>query len=380
METPDLTSDAFWLGGGIHVALPPGLDRVPPGLVETAAPHLLEGGCLFRTSGTTAEPKWVALEKRAFLHSARVVNAHYDLTEKDRWLITLPEHHVGGFSIYSRAWLSASEIYFLREKWNLENFILSLRNHFITVTSIVPTQLHDIVTAKLPAPDSLRLVIVGGGKIEPDLMRQALALGWNVCATYGMTETASQVASQPLEHNRHDEPETLEVLPHWDAQVNENDTLILRGPALAKGYIIVTQKGAHWEPIHAETGFVTRDRVRLWRHGTRTFLRFIGREHSFVKVLGGLIHLDTLEQRLRNDFPPNFSEVAVLALPDPRREHRLVLVIESATLPPGLDQVLQTFHQTCAPYERIQDCIPLPSFPRSDLGKLSRETLQRLLG
>lgn len=377
MATPDLTSDAFWRDRGVHVALPPDLTAPPTGLIELAQPHLPEGGCLFRTSGTTGEPKWVALEKRALLHSARVVNAHYNLTQSDTWLCALPLHHIGGFSIFARAWLSKSKVLFSLEKWNVENFVEQLNRNDIGVTSIVPTQLHDLVEAVAHAPPSLRVVVVGGGRIDPTLLREARRLGWPVCATYGMTETASQVASQALDHDLETNPEALEVLPHWEARTDETGTLLLRGPALAKGYIIVTQGELVWQPIDPELGLLTRDRVELHHDGTRSFLRFLGRNHSFLKILGELVPLEALEQRFRGLCPAGFPTVALLALPDPRREHRLVLVLESATPPMGLPALLDRFHQLSAPFERLSQTLCLPAFPRTDLGKVAQAKLQQ---
>lgn len=348
----------------------------PAGLVETARPHLPEGGCLFRTSGTTGEPKWAALEKRAFMHSARVVNAHYGLTKEDRWLRALPDCHVGGFSIYARCWLSASNLSILRGKWDSKNFVAQLKDNAVTVTSIVPTQLHDLVSERLRSPACLRVLMVGGGRIDPHLMRSALDLGWPVCATYGMTETASQVASQALDHDRRNDPETLEVLPHWNVSVDDQATLTVRGPSLAKGYVLVTTAGFSWQSIDAEQGLPTRDRVQLSQHGTRTFLRFLGREQSCLKILGELVHLDSLEQRIRHLCPAGFPPIALLALPDARREHVLVLAVESAVPPHGLERVLSVHHQTSHPCERISHQLCLAEFPRTTIGKINLAKLK----
>jgi O-succinylbenzoic acid--CoA ligase len=338
---------------------------------------LPEGGCLFLTSGTTGTPKWVALEKRALLHSARVVNAHYDITQTDHWLLSLPIHHVGGFSILARAYLSGSQVTCSQSKWNPETFFESLSLSNSTVTSIVPTQLHDLVSTNAYPPSHLRLVLVGGGRIQTDLFKKALALGWPLCATYGMTETASQIASQPLEHDRLNDPETLEVLPHWHTQINSNNSLIIQGPSLAKGYITVTDSQSTWEPIDPTIGLQTSDQVRLRIDGTRTFLQFLSRNDNVIKILGELVSIESLEQRLSLLLPPSFPPFAIVPKPDPRRENRLLLVIESpdAAPPPILTSLLPDFHTQIAPFEHIDEIKTFPRFPRTELGKLSRSRL-----
>jgi len=378
--TSFLTSE-FWLAPDIFLALSPYQPVPPAHLIATAKPHLPEGGCLFMTSGTTGAPKWVALEKRALLHSARVVNAHYNLTASDHWLLTLPLHHVGGFSILARAYLTGSPVSQAPLKWHVTAFLDALVTTQATATSLVPTQVHDLVAAQMTPPPCLRLVLVGGGRINPDLLRQALELGWPVCATYGMTEAASQIASQPLEHDRMADPETLEVLPHWHVKTDSDNTLTIQGPALAKGFLSLDEHGATWEPIAPDSGFKTRDQIHLRLDGTRTFLTFLSRLDNVIKVNGELVSLESLEQQFVQCLPFASPPLALVAVPDPRRENRLLLVIESAAKVPSADLVtaLAAFNANCAPHERIDALHTVSQFPRTDLGKLARTTLSTLL-
>jgi O-succinylbenzoic acid--CoA ligase len=374
---PEFLTPTFWESREIHIALPPHHPSPPSHLLEVTKPHLPEGGCLFLTSGTTGAPKWVALEKRALLHSARVVNAHYDITQADHWLLALPIHHVGGFSILARASLSGSQVTCSQSKWNPETFCESLSESNSTVTSIVPTQLHDLVSTNTQPPTNLRLVLVGGGRIQTDLFKKALAVGWPVCATYGMTEAASQVASQPLDHDRLNDPDTLEVLPHWHTQTTSNNCLIIQGPSLAKGYVTVTDSKSVWESINPATGLQTSDQVRLRIDGTRTFLQFLSRNDSVIKILGELVSIESLEQRLSQLLPLSFPPFAIVPKPDPRRENSLLLVIESPDPepPPILPPILADFHTKSTPFERIDEIKTHPRFPRTELGKLSRSRL-----
>ena len=46
-------------------------------------------------------------------------------------------------------------------------------------------------------PAHLRAILLGGGHAPPELMIDAADRGWPVLTTYGMTETCSQVVTQP---------------------------------------------------------------------------------------------------------------------------------------------------------------------------------------
>jgi O-succinylbenzoic acid--CoA ligase len=129
-------------------------------------------------------------------------------------------------------------------RWNAVGFAQRCADAGVTMSSLVPAQVFDLVTQAVRAPAGLRAVVVGGGRLESGLGAAARALGWPVLQSYGMTETASQVATEPLEHLESGfDPDALEVLPVWQCSV-VNDSLHLSGTALATGYVI--HDGQQW--------------------------------------------------------------------------------------------------------------------------------------
>ncbi len=63
----------------------------------------------------------------------------------------------------------------------------------ITHCSLVPAMLAALVELG-PPPASLRVALVGGQGLNPALAQRAIAAGWPIQVSYGMTETASAVA------------------------------------------------------------------------------------------------------------------------------------------------------------------------------------------
>lgn len=162
----------------------------------------LQGHLWLATSGSTSESvghvKLVALSKNAFLVSARSVNQHLQAKASDVWMQVLPRFHVGGLGVEVRAMLSGSQVISNFEKWSVERAHKLLLEARVTIASMVPTQVFDLVQAGLRAPPSLRAVIVGGGALNEGLYRQARKLGWPLLPSYGMTETCSQIATASL--------------------------------------------------------------------------------------------------------------------------------------------------------------------------------------
>jgi len=372
---------AFWESGENHIAVNPAAAEAADGLAEFATGQGMRGMCFFQTSGSEGVPKWVGLTKAAFLISAQAVNAHFEVTAEDHWLIALPVHHVGGFSMQARAHLAGCRVMLVEGKWNPQEFARQCGKEGITLTSLVPTQVHDLVHERVACPEALRAVIVGGGGMTQWLADAAMALGWRVYQSYGMTEAASQIATQPYNtFGAVFDVTSLEVLPHWDVAADAAGHLVLRGPALARGYARRGNEGAwSWEEIDAEAGLRTRDLVRLWDHGTRRFLAFAGREAGAVKILGELVHLDPLQARLEQMAQQaGWARLPVIvALPDARREARLVLAAETGA---GDAEVLRAgFNATIISLCHLDAAIVVSAIPRTSLGKTDMPALTRLL-
>lgn len=374
METAVNMEPEFWTDGSVWVGRSEHMTE-GAGLAEMAARDLkARDWCFFQTSGTEGARKWVGLTKQALLTSARAVNEHFGITERDHWLLALPTHHVGGFGILARAHLSGSPVTRLEGKWSAAAFVQKCETVGTTLASLVPTQIFDLVAAQLRAPASMRAVLVGGGALNAELEAAALALGWQVHRTYAMTETGSSVAAQP-----HPGAE-LEVLPIWKVRTDEESVLTVSGPALAEGYAICEEGCWRWEPIPVN-GLRTRDRVEIIEADGKRRLRFLGREAGTVKILGELVALGPIQDRieaLRLKLGSRAGDAAVCDVSDARKESRLVLAVSGMTEGEA-EQMQKGLNETLRPFEQIQDVRRLQAIPRSDLGKVLLAGLRELL-
>lgn len=367
-----LTAD-FWNSRHTHLASAAGEDE--NGLRSWIEDRQgLHGWCLFQTSGTEGGQKWVALTKEALLCSARAVNEHYSVTMADRWVLALPLWHVGGFGVLARAFATGIPVEKTSPKWDALAFCAKVAETEATLTSLVPTQVFDLVAARLPAPTSLRVALVGGGGLSQEIRKSAERLGWPLRTTYGMTETASQVASEPLGGGR------MEVLPIWSTQVDSDGVLSVRGAALAKGYVVSIGGIWRWDAIDPEKGLQTRDRVTLVRQDSKCYLSFVARKSGFVKILGELVALEPLQSRL-DDLRLQISgegDAAVCDVPDTRKGSKLVLVVSRMTHDTAF-HLLATMNRDLRPFEQLGEVRSVHTISRSHLGKLKLEELRMLI-
>lgn len=148
------------------------------------------------TSGTTGQPKGAVLTFANHFWSTTASSYRLGLSPDDRWLSCLPLYHVGGLAVVFRSCLYGTAIV-LHERFDLDAFNVSLERDQITLTSLVPTMLHRLLTMRKGQswPSSLRHILLGGAAATPELLAAARESGAPVATTYGLTEAASQVAT-----------------------------------------------------------------------------------------------------------------------------------------------------------------------------------------
>jgi O-succinylbenzoic acid--CoA ligase len=327
----------------------------------------LRGHVLFGTSGSTGAPKWIALSKTALLASAAAVNRHLGVTRTSCWGLALPLHHVGGFGVAARVYEAGCRYARFDWRWDAAAFAAWLTENEVTHTSLVPTQVHDLVKAGIYTRHSLRAVVVGGGHLDPETGRAARSLGWPVLASYGMTEAASQIATQSLESlDDIYQPAPIPLLPIWRTRLADDGRLEIAGPALFSGTLANAE--GEWRYVPRENDWhVTGDRVEI----AGETLTPLGRADSMVKVLGELVDPEEIERALIELSADRLApgSFVVVAVPDARAEHALVPVFDPVVDRSMAEVVVNAHSSTVSGPWRLGEPVFLESFPRGALGK-----------
>lgn len=359
-----IASDAFWQDP-TPVAL--AADGMHPQTNEDIPiDHLL-----FATSGSSGVPKWVAISKTALLCSACAVNEHLGVESASVWGLVLPVHHVGGFGLIARARAAGCGFEVFPQSWTPGAFAEWADGHRITHTSLVPTQVHDLVVAGRRAPKGLLACVVGGGRLDTAVGQAARGLGWPVLASYGMTEAGSQIATQSLVALDHPyDPTPIAVLPHWQTRTDCDGCLEIAGPALFSGMVV----GGCYQPREGDW-HATRDRVWITRGG----LVPEGRADALVKIAGELIDPEQVESHIATSMREHGRGIAVVAIPDPRLGSRLVVVAERNVSAHVLASVVDAYNASVPRSQRLGEPAFLDRLPRGPLGKIQRAVLLEML-
>ncbi len=192
------------------------------------------------TSGSTGSPKLVALTTAQWLFGTFGSAIRLGHDPGERWLACLPLHHVGCLAILMRSlWLATTVV--LHERFDAARVAQALDAGDATAVSLVPTQLARVLAtrASVAFPKELRVVLLGGAPAEPGLLARCRALHVPVARTWGMTETASQVATAAPD----DPAPGLPPLPFAAVSTLPNGRLQVTGPLAGASPLLTGDHG-----------------------------------------------------------------------------------------------------------------------------------------
>lgn len=315
------------------------------------------------TSGSAGEAKAVMLSNANLEAAAAASAARLPLGPGDVWLDCLPLHHIGGLSILWRCARAGAAV-LLHAGFDAARVQADLAARRVTHLSLVPAMLNRLLDLGAPPPGSLRCALVGGGALSLSLYERAVAAGWPLLPTYGMTETAAQVATfDPCQGPWH-EGLAGRPLPGNEVATGSDGRIRLRGPQVMLGYL-----GAAGS---LEDGwFVTGDLGRINAQGR---LVVLGRSDDMLVSGGTNVHPLAVESCLAAC--PGIADVAVSGLPDPVWGDRVVALVAGEA---GNDCIWEWSRSRLPAAARPRRIIRLEALPRNALGKLERAALRQLV-
>ncbi|MDP8943772.1 MAG: AMP-binding protein, partial [Actinomycetota bacterium] len=329
----------------------------PPGELDPDAAHSI----LF-TSGTTGAPKPVALTHGNHLASALASAWNLGVAPDDRWLCVLPLFHVGGLAILLRSAIYGTAAV-VHPAFEADAALASLESGEATLVSLVPTQLRRLADAGLGAAPALRAALLGGGPLPRDLLAWAAERAFPALQTYGMTETASQIATLPAAEALARAGSAGRPLPGVKLRIAaEREEILVRGPMVAR------------TAVGPDGWLHTGDRGRLDDDG---FLWVEGRLDEVIVTGGEKVAAGEVEEALRSH--PAVLDAAVLGEPDRDWGERVVAyVVLRAEATEG--QLVAHCRERLAAHKAPKAVRRVAELPRTASGKTARRALGRAAG
>jgi O-succinylbenzoic acid--CoA ligase len=328
------------------------------------------------TSGTAGAPKGVVLSRAAFVASATASARRLGWREDDRWLLSLPPAHVGGMSIVTRCLLARRPVVLAADPSPARQ-LARIADQRATLLSLVAAQLRRLLDEgrDTPAPYSLRAVLLGGGPCPPALLAEGVGRGWPLLPTYGLTETCSQIATQPPGWKPEAGGGAGPPLPGVEVRIVKGEIQV-RGPMVCSGYL---PEGAHAVPVTAEGWLCTGDLGRLDGRGR---LEVYGRRDAVIVTGGENVAPEEVEAALLAC--PGVREALVFGVPDPTWGAVVAAAIVPAReAPVDLAGLRPALAARLAPFKlprlaALLEAVPLSPNGKPDRGRAARELAGRL--
>jgi len=311
------------------------------------------------TSGTTGNPKGVCLGANAMMQVAASLQQATRASASDRHLSVLPLstllENIAGLYVPLLAGatailLSASEVGLVGASGlNIAKLMTALNKTHATTTVLTPELLRALISALeagFAAPESLRFVAVGGASVSPRLLQRAAALGLPVYEGYGLSECASVVALNTLDH--HSAGSVGKPLPHVRLQFAEDNEILVAGACL------LAYSGA--ELRQSQKYFPTGDIGYLDEGG---YLHITGRKKNmFITSYGRNVAPEWVERELNLS-----SSIAQAAVFGEARPWNVAVIVATrnaqgeAATEAQINTIIEDVNATLPDYARIANWI-----------------------
>jgi mycobactin salicyl-AMP ligase len=340
------------------------------------------------SGGTTGTPKLIPRTHNDYVYNAMASAELCKLTAGDVYMAALPAAH--NFPLACPGLLGAIAVgaptVFLSNP-SPESAFGAIARHGVTVTALVPAlaNLWAQATEWEPeAPTSLRLLQVGGAKLEvSDAQRVRETLTPGLQQVFGMAEGL-------LNYTRPGDPP--EIVDHTQGRplcvddelrivddagqpvpVGAEGELLVRGPYTFNGYFRADEANAR--SFDPEGFYRSGDLVRQHPDGN---LEVTGRVKDVIHRGGETIPAADLEEHLRTH--PAISSAAAVALPDPYLGEKICAAVVFSGSPVTLTELNAYLDQRgVARHARPDVLSALSSLPTTPVGKIDKKAIVRQL-
>jgi len=345
------------------------------------------------TSGTTGKPK-AAILRHEHLVSYILGSVEFMSAEEDEGtLVSVPPYHIAGISALMSSIYACRKIVQLPD-FNAAGWLAACHREQVTNAFLVPTMLSRIMEhvenhPAMPAPESLRAIAYGGGKMPIQVIEKALSRFPQVSFTnaYGLTETSSTIALlDPDDHRTAIGSDDIVIrrrlgsvgrpLPSLEIEVrddegnvlgaNEPGEIFVRGPQVSGEYL-------ERKAILDDGWFPTRDSGYMDEHG---YLYLSGRADDIIVRGGENISPSEIEEVLMRH--PAVLDVAVVGKPSEEWGEAVAaaVVLRDGYHIPAAD--LQAMVRTELRSSRVPEAFHFArELPYNETGKLLRRVVRQ---
>ncbi len=328
------------------------------------------------TGGSSGKIRFAMHTWQTLMASVQGFREYFQLREVNS-ICVLPLYHISGLMQFMRSFSSGDRFLILPFKelksGKLTNF--DPQEFFI---SLVPTQLQTILNdSHLTAWLSrCYTVLLGGAPAWDELLEKARFHNIRLAPSYGMTETASQIATLNPASFLNGNKGIYQILPHVNLKIcnekgkcldsQQTGFIAISSPSLALGY--------YPEPFSSSGVFYPDDIGFLDEEGV---LQIIGRSSDKIITGGENVFPCEIETAIRST--GRVKDVFVVG----KADNYWGQIVSAVYVPTNLDispqQLRQALIGKIAHFKIPKLWLKIKEIPRNEQGKINRQQIQELL-
>ncbi len=300
----------------------------------------------------------------------------YFQVDKINSFCVLPLYHVSGLMQFMRSFTSGGQLAIqpFKELENGKKSDIEPEEFFI---SLVPTQLQRL----LQNPDTanwlgrFRAVLLGGAPAWPELLKTARNYQIKLAPSYGMTETASQIATLKPEDFLAGNNSCGQTLPHAKITIrsangeilcdNQIGNIAVNAKSLALGYYPDNFDVSEYFQLD-DLGFVDKNNC----------LNIVGRSSDKIITGGENVFPAEVEAVVRST--NLVADIAVIGLPDKDWGQVVTAIYVPANAEVTVKNLQAAIEDKLSKFKRPKYWVIVEQLPRNSQGKVNREQLQEI--
>ncbi len=318
---------------------------------------LLHSLIMIPTGGTSGTIRFAMHTWETLSASVQGFRQYFEIARVNS-LCVLPLYHVSGLMQFLRSFLTNG--IFIVQSWKTLETEFDPQDFFI---SLVPTQLQQLmIHADWLA--KFKTILLGGAPAWSDLLQEARSRNLPIAPTYGMTETASQIATLKPADFLSGIDGCGRVLPHADITIVAQK-LSIQSKSLMLGYYPNLLNQPKFDPDD------------LGYFDDRQFLHLIGRDSNKIISGGENIFPSEVEAAVRST--KLVQDIYVLGTSDPIWGQSVTAIFVPCDETVTIEQLKTALQSRLAAFKYPKRWIKVDQIPRTAQGKIKRDRIEEIL-
>ncbi|MEH2314311.1 MAG: 2-succinylbenzoate--CoA ligase [Nostoc sp.] len=327
------------------------------------------------TGGSSGQIKFAIHTWETLIASVQGFTEYFQIKQVNSFCM-LPLYHVSGLMQFMRSFTTAGKLAIQPFKAVESGKILNIKPSDFFI-SLVPTQLQRL----LQNPEltewlsQFNTVLLGGAPAWNELLEKARFHRIRLAPTYGMTETASQIATLKPDDFLDGKISSGQILPHAKVTIcnqqgeilnsNQIGNITIHTQSLALGYYPKTREN--------QTGFQVDDLGFLDDQGN---LNIVGRNSDKIITGGENIYPAEIESAIQAT--QMVADICVIGIPDKHWGQALTAIYIPKQSDTSALKIQTLLKDKLSKFKIPKYWIPQQNLPRNSQGKINRQQLQQI--